>query len=88
LNALGAFVTKYNDADSKGNNDFEKRREAWGIQCAWDKTLRAIDLRMVMALQSFLNRESFAAFPSTPPTLPESDLPIPSINTASRHSKH
>jgi hypothetical protein len=64
LNALGAFVTKYNGADSKGNNDFEKRREAWGIQCTRDKTLRAIDLRMVMALQSFLNRETFAAFPS------------------------
>jgi hypothetical protein len=64
LNALGAFVTKYNDADSKGNNDFEKRREAWGLQCAWDKELRAIDLRMVMALQSFLNRKTFAAFPS------------------------
>jgi hypothetical protein len=64
LNALGAFVTKYSNSESKGNNDFEKRREAWGLQCAWDKELRAIDLRMVMALQSFLNRESFAAFPS------------------------
>ena len=40
-------MTEYTKLGSESNNDFEKRREAWGLQVVRDSELGAIDLRLI-----------------------------------------
>jgi hypothetical protein len=50
----------------KRNIEFEASREFWGVAAAGDRRLRTIHLRVIIVLQSYLNRETFTAFPSLP----------------------
>jgi hypothetical protein len=66
MNALGAFAVQDSNLGKKRNTDFEAIREMWGLAAAANPKMRAIDLRVVMVLQSYLSRKDFTAFPGIP----------------------
>jgi hypothetical protein len=50
--------------DTQSKVDFQVIREAWGLAAASHPAMRAIDLRVIMVLQSYLNKDNLTAFPS------------------------
>jgi len=63
MNACGAFTVQDTNSNKKRNTDFEAIREIWGLAAAANPKMRAIDLRVIMVLQSYLSRRDFTAFP-------------------------
>src|SRR5436190_22467790 len=57
---------EHSNSTAKSNFHFEASREFWGLAASGDKRLRAIHLRIIMVLQSYLHRGTFTAFPGLP----------------------